>query len=187
MSTRFGTLSKLLSSVGVTAAAASNAAEPPAPAAALPAPGADDNPGNLPGANVVEEAVAEEAVRQAHAAGRAEGIKAERERTAQVLASEPAKANMAAAAFMLAETDTVSATIIEKLPALGAPAPAPAAAAPAPSPLTVDLSLTPDATVGAEGGDDDEDEGEKLWAESFKLNGSRPPVTEGGVPSSYGY
>lgn len=186
MTAKLSAFSRLLSAAGLSAVAQ---AAPPALAEAA-APVLDES-----GQPLILEAEAADAVKAAHAAGREEGIKAERQRTSEVLASEPGKANGPGAAFMLAETDAPSATIIAKLPSLGA---APAAAAPAPTPaaqeekkppLTVPLADTPKVEIGAadasahEGPDTD-----KMWAESLKATASPfavPSLVEGGVPAGF--
>lgn len=173
-------LSALLAATGLTAASAAKAGEDPKPPLALIEDGDESTP-------VVLETDAIAAVNAAKAQGRAEGIAAERTRTSEVLASEPAKANIGAAAFCLARTDATSADIIKDLPTLAAPAPVPVAQAPAPPALTVDLSEAPKANLGAPGGSansgsEETVDTDKMWAEVRARNA----MTEGGLPRQAG-
>lgn len=180
MSARFSALSRLLAGAGLSAVAEKVAATPPAATVTLADAGAqviDED-----GKPLVLESDATAAIQAAHAAGRAEGVAAEKTRTAQVLGSEPARANMAAAAFLLEETDTPAATIIEKLPAMGVPAPAPKAEqeAPAAPALTVDLAETPKVVVGAKEGDDDPDH-KSLWDDVLGKQAAASPFAPAAI------
>lgn len=191
MSARFSALSRLLAGAGLTAVAETAAGTPPAATITLAdavTPVLDED-----GKPLVLESDATAAIQAAHAAGRSEGVAAEKTRTAQVLASEPARANMAAAAFLLEETDTPAAKIIEKLPAMGTAAPAPKAEeAPAATPaLTVDLAETPKVVVGAKEGDDEPDH-KSMWDDVLGKNAAASPfapaaITQGGalVPAGH--
>lgn len=191
MTAKLSAFSRLLSAAGLSAVAQAAPAAPSSAALAeAAAPVLDES-----GQPLVLETDATAAIQAAHAAGREEGIKAERERTASVLASEPGKANTPGAAFMLAETDAPAATIIAKLPAMGAPAaaapaPPPAAAEEEPKPaLSVPLKETPKVEIGA--ADPAAQQGpdaEKLWVETLKAGTSPfavPALVEGGVPAGY--
>lgn len=194
MADKFTGLSKLLASVGIASVAATAPVEA-APIASLPAADDDDVAvGQTTVAAVVPEATALEAVATAKAAGVKEGIAAERARTATVLASEPARANLGGAAFLLAKTDASAEDIVSDLPQLGGVAPAPAAeAAPAAAPkLTVDLANTPKVEVGAGQAEASGEDTDKVWAEVQAERAASSPfatasIVTGGLPNSTGH
>jgi hypothetical protein len=173
MAGRFGALSALMASAGITPPAADTAPRAQEPDAALP-----------------EDVTAEQltaALTAAKAAGHAEGVAAERGRTAEVLGSAPAQANVAGAAFLLAETDTSAAKIVENLPKIAASAaPAAPVAADAPKPaLSVPLENTPKITVGA-GDPKPEPSADDIWNGVLEERADQSPfapaaITSGGV------
>lgn len=149
MAGKLAALSALISGTALSTAAA--------PGATAPTPAADaggEGGENEPAVVLASEALP--AIEGAKAEGHAAGVKAERERTAAVFASDAGKANPSAAAFMLANSEASAETIVAKLPEMGAAAPAPGAATTpdkpaATTPLTVDLSTTSKTDLGAPG------------------------------------
>lgn len=143
------------------------------------------------------EGLAENAFAEGHAAGAAEGRKAERERFGAVLTSEDAVGRTGLAITLLSTTDNTPEQIagaLKAMPVAAAPVAPPVAAgsaAPVAQPIAADplaaadaiASATPRIDLGAprpEEGENDEKAVVEIWKGAIAGVGN-PGITEGGV------